>query len=284
MRQKIKSRFVKTTKPRAVVDPRRFLRPALLVALAFAVGVAGFLVRADLIQSARIRRDHALLDAIRRHDVTAAQSALQAGANSNVRQRTPHPVLHDLIDKFQTATRISPNGSRYGGRDGEPTALMLAVSAGNTPLVSVLLKAGADPNARAYYGRTVLMTAAGTYPPDLAERARIVQSLLDAGARVDERATNGQTALMYAVQHDPGGATVRRLLAAGADVNARDLYGTTPLLYVAGVGDADTTRLLLSAGADVHASDARGETARLRAARIGHKSVVALLDQAGARK
>jgi ankyrin repeat protein len=146
------------------------------------------------------------------------------------------------------------------------------------------LKKGADPNARAYYGKTVLMAACDLFASDPAEQARRVKRLLDAGARVNDRATNGQSALMLAVQHTEAVPTIRALLRSGADPNAADRYGTTPLMYAAGVGNDTATRLLLAAGADVHRVDTDGETALARARQHGHAGVASLLQQAGARR
>ncbi len=69
----------------------------------------------------------------------------------------------------------------------------IATDAGHTPMVRVLLAAGADPNARLSSGETALFWAARM------KNAALVRILLEAGAKLDLKNGEGNTALHEAV-------------------------------------------------------------------------------------
>src|SRR6185436_1289892 len=93
--------------------------------------------------------------------------------------------------------------------------LALAAVNGNPKTTALLLAAGANPNAVAVEGQTVLMTAARTGNADVVER------LITAGARVDETEKwRGETALMWAAGEN-NAAAVQVLIARGANINVQ---------------------------------------------------------------
>ena len=86
--------------------------------------------------------------------------------------------------------------------------------------VSILLEAGANPNARTYStGWTPLHDAAYSDAP------QATQLLLNGGADVDARANSGATPLCFAAQEDAPQAT-EILLQAGADTHVRCCGGS----------------------------------------------------------
>ena len=104
----------------------------------------------------------------------------------------------------------------------EETALYLAVRHGATGCVEVLLAAGAALNLREGHGLTpALHYAAGRGD------TKIVSLLVDAGVDVDAKTPDIETALYLAVRHWATGC-VEVLLAAGASPNLRLRYGLTP--------------------------------------------------------
>ena len=90
---------------------------------------------------------------------------------------------------------------------------MLAAGEGNTPIVSLLLSAGAEVNAVTYFGVSALACAA------LEGKCRTIQALLDGGASVEVR-PHGVSLLEYA-SHGGGRHQTQRhfalLRAAGAN-------------------------------------------------------------------
>jgi len=100
-------------------------------------------------------------------------------------------------------------------------------------VVSALLEAGADVEARDRDGQTVLHRAAQHFPPE-------AQLLLAAGADKNARDEHGSTPLHTAVLASSLEA-VSALLEAGADVSAVDMRKNTPL-YQAIYAGADVRR------------------------------------------
>jgi len=191
----------------------------------------------------------ALVDVVKSGDLTAARSALQGHQSANDADRDGTSALHwavlqdrrDLIELLLRAG-ANPNAkNRYG-----VTPLSVACENGSQAIVDALLKAGADPNVALVSGETPLMTAART------GQAGAVQLLLARGVTVDAREpVRQQTALMWAAAED-NAAAVDLLVRAGADLEARSKGGLTPLLFAARDGRLAAARTLLDAGADVN--------------------------------
>ena len=196
-------------------------------------------------------------DAAERADWDRVRSLLQAGAD---------------------ATAVAAN--RYGA-----TALSLACVNGGEAMVTLLLDAGADPDAALPGGETALMTAARTGRPGP------VKALLGRRARVDAKDVKGQTALMWAAA-DGHAAVVELLLEAGADARGRLKSGFTPLLVAARNGHAGVVQVLLKAGGDPgEAIETKsrgrgmaraGTSALLLAVENGHFELAIALVKAGA--
>lgn len=101
------------------------------------------------------------------------------------------------------------------------TALMYAETTTSSDSVSLLLKAGANPNHKSFRGDTPLMVSAMSqlFDDDLAE----------AGADVNAANTDGTTVLMILAAKGEGNE-VRDALNAGANAALRDNNGRTALL------------------------------------------------------
>jgi ankyrin repeat protein len=141
--------------------------------------------------------------------------------------------------------------------------MALAATNGNAPMLELLLKAGANPNAAQSEGETVLMTAARTGV------AAAVKTLLAHGADVNAKeAWRGQSALMWAAAEGHA-ETIQVLLEAGAQVNARSNAGWTPILFAAREGQLAAVRTLLAGGANVNDRLLGGGPGRGRGAGAG---------------
>ena len=181
----------------------------ILTLLVVVIGMVSWMIYTKINRAAL---NQALCVAAANGDSASVESLLARGANPNGVGFIPNPD-GDCNDASQEDCGPSP-------------ALFFAVigSPGNHPdpmaTVSVLLRAGADVNAKAMRneGATALMW--GMSPS-------LEKLLLAHGAKVDLRDNDGRTALMYAVDSNLG--SVQTLVQAGADINARDNRGKTAL-------------------------------------------------------
>jgi ankyrin repeat protein len=124
---------------------------------------------------------------------------------------------------------------------------------GNTPLhlaaiyagpecVELLLKKGADANAKNKFEATPLHRAATNY-----EKAKL---LIDGGADVKAETRSGRTPLTLAARKFGNSKTVKLLIVKGANAKECNDRGITPIQVAACCGDLDTVKLLVEAGAD----------------------------------
>lgn len=143
------------------------------------------------------------------------------------------------------------------------TPLMHAASIGSIEAMRLLMKAGADVNARNGLDATPLVWAAAN-----AEKAKL---LIDAGAQVNVRTKMMRTPLMMAAAAPGNSATVKLILEKGADVTVADVRGHTALVDAARANNTEAVRLLLEHKQDIDAGDFGGVTALGHAA--GHSNI-----------
>lgn len=156
------------------------------------------------------------------------------------------------------------------------TALFLGVTSGDVEIVEALTNEGATINAAAkvlgtFYASPILYaTFAGDEP--------MVTLLLKKGADPNETDSDGISLLTSAAISNHA-SVVKRLLQAGAKVNRVDPLGMTSLLYAASIdyGDSDVINALIAAGADTNQKDKQGRTALELAQGYKHASLVAVL-------
>lgn len=208
----------------------------------------------------------ALMEAVTSGHVEIMKLLIAAGADVKAVHRTGDPIL-----VMAAAQR------NYSKPSVEP----------NAEVVQLLLAHGADPNARAQYGRTALM---------LANTPSKVKLLVAKGAQVEAKDEDGKTALMRAASRgEPD--VVSALLASGANVNAVDNKGLTALVYSLddenlAHGEESKTlparrmeaarRILLSKAVNVNAQNSDGETALMRAVRLENVEIIKTLLAKGA--
>jgi ankyrin repeat protein len=158
-------------------------------------------------------RDHALLAAAKRGDLSKALRALEGGA-------------------------------RIESRDDEGwSAAMRAAQNGHAACLAFLLDHGADANARSPIGWTALLAAAQH------GRFECAKLLLDRGVDPNVQSQRGWSALMLAAQQ--GNSCVALLAARGAVLEAKNFAGSTAAFFAARHGHLETLKKLERLGADV---------------------------------
>ncbi len=146
------------------------------------------------------------------------------------------------------------------------TPLMHAAAIGSIDAMRLLMKAGADVNAKNGLDATALVWAASNE-----QKARM---LLEAGAQVNVRTKMMRTPLMMAASYPGNTAVVKLLLNKGADASVADARGNTALVDAARADNTEAIRLLLEHKTDIDAGDFAGISALAHAA--GHSNIAAM--------
>ncbi len=144
-----------------------------------------------------------------------------------------------------------------------------------TRCVRRLLMCGCDPNLRCEAGFTPLIRACNSRTP-MSDNLTLVRVLLRAGADVNAKNDNDNTVMSY-LGDTESLHLIRVMLAAGADINVRDKQGDTPLHEASMGNHPKTVALLVKRGADVNARNEEEQTALFIAAQKGLTEVVKAL-------
>lgn len=129
-------------------------------------------------------------------------------------------AANDAMKVLQLVGDHSPNQVDDQGRTG----LQIAATSGNLQIAAILIKAGANLDARDRLGNTALHLAVDR------NQAEVAQLLLDVGAALDVDNRMGMTPLMLAASRG-NAAIVEALLAKGANVRKTDFTGRDALSW-----------------------------------------------------
>ncbi|MCC6367401.1 MAG: ankyrin repeat domain-containing protein [Bryobacterales bacterium] len=186
--------------------------------------------------------------AIRNNDLATLQSMLASGAPVDLRDsRGNTPLMHAAaVGTIDAMRLLMKAGADVNARNGlDATALVWCAT--NPEKAKLLIEAGAAINVKTKLGRTPLMMAAGS-----AGSAATVKLMLDKGADAAAVDGRGNTALLDAAAANET-ESLRLLADHKCDLNAGDFAGLTALAHAAGHSNLAAVRLLLAKGADVNA-------------------------------
>jgi ankyrin repeat protein len=198
-------------------------------------------------------------------DAVLVEDLIASGAEVNGRDyelKTPlhwavgkrQPLLAQLILEFHKVERISP-----------------AVQLSPEESVKVLVRHGAELEAKDAYGYTPLLTA-GHWRQDASARL-----LIEAGADVNTRDDTGWTPLMSGKSI----RTLELLIARGADLTATR-HGWDALAYAVHQRRREGVEFLIAHGLSVNPAGGSTQTPLHTAALLGYRDMVALLLAHGA--
>jgi ankyrin repeat protein/N-acetylneuraminic acid mutarotase len=164
--------------------------------------------------------------AVRQQHADAAKELLDSKANPNVTSPGDRPLLYEALADAPTLKVLLEGGAKPNQSVGGTPLLVQAVFDKNQAAVELLLAHQADVSVADseanYYGWTSLHVAAQTGDKAIAEL------LLKAGADVNARDKNGNTPLYVAVERRQP-VLAELLLANKANPNERNNAGVTPL-------------------------------------------------------
>lgn len=226
----------------------------------------------------------AIFQAIINDRVDRVQAAIAGGADVNAIWEQDTPLCYALAygNRWEVAKAIiqAPRvdvNKRGVHEDGfgntyERTPLHIAAERGQTEIVDLLLKKGADINARdssngapLSQGNTALILAAAMNHLDT------VQLLLAQAKKPDVllREREGKTAFWFAVENE-NLEMVKLLYSHGSKVNLPDKTGASVLTTTVLHKKYDVLDFLISKGADINKADNKGYTPLMAA--IGWKN------------
>lgn len=182
-----------------------------------------------------------------------------------------------LLASLIALLMILPASASTGKLDAR---LQAAAANGDAAAIALLIKQGANLEARDESGATPLLIATRHNHVDAA------RVLIDAGANVNAKDRIQDSAYLHAGARGHN-EILKMTLTHGADLKSTNRYGGTALIPAAERGHVETVRILIAAGVDVNHINRLHWTALLEAIILGdggpkHTEIVRLLVNAKA--
>lgn len=203
---------------------------------------------------------------------------LECGADINAKTLGGTTLLHNNADEAQMVQMLLRRGADVNAReDDNRTPLFSTVHGEDPEVVHLLIQNGADVNARDNDGKTALHSAV------FFRNRTIAEALLRNEADVNARDNEGRTPL-----HNVNNISIDKeniiglLLDYGADVNAASNDGSRAIHWAAIMGDDFGIQRLLDAGAEINPVNQEGKTPLDYTIYIGIMSTIKLLRSRGA--
>ena len=216
--------------------------------------------------------------AVTANDVSAVDGFIAAGIDPNVKdEETGSTALilaatHDQLDVVEVLLR---DGANLNAKDmGGYTALLRALEKKNDAIAELLLaQPNLEVNAQGFSGMSALTWYVWR------GNERNVQTLLERGANPNLSDADGDTPLHGAAQRG-NVKLLEMLLTSGANPNAKNKVGGTALMWAAVAGQQEAARVLIEKGADASLKDETGLTASAWAVKNKRDEMARLLREA----
>ncbi|PSN32604.1 hypothetical protein C0J52_26221 [Blattella germanica] len=204
------------------------------------------------------------------HNHMVTKMLLEQGADPNTTCKKGRSAIHFAFHlDNQTNAQFRPHiGNEYKTQD-------LVLESSITEAILILLKHGANPNAKNDYGNTPMHYAAGK------NLMRVVECLLELKCDIDCTNTEDETPLLKAIKWGNEEIAIK-LLTHGANRNANNYYGNTPMHYAAEENLMKVVECLLELKCDFDCTNTECETPFLKAIKRGIEEIAIKLLKHGA--
>ena len=192
--------------------------------------------------------------------------------------------LADLLRRLKTEQRKTALETKTKDGSHFVTPLIIAAHNGHLESVKILLRYGADIEARGTLKIANKVLVEGCKPLWAAAASGhldVVKLLIERNAHVDGGTQTGSTPLRAAA-HEGHLDVVRCLVERGADVNAQNNGGHTPLMIASYFGHLSVVTYLSNKGAFLDQQCKDGSTALHNAVQRGHLEIISQLLAHGA--
>ena len=214
-----------------------------------------------------------LFEAIQFQDAPKVKELLGKGANPNHKENgRPLLVWASQLPSVEVVQALLDAKANVNAADDgiAHTPLMRAIDMQQAPVVNLLLKAKADPNAKTPQGESCLILAVKSRRPE------IVKAVIDAGADIKYVTPDGYSPALVTVQDGmPESAEIIKVLGAAKAPLDISNAAYTPLSYAVEQGNRELVKALLDAGANPNAKTEGGRIPLQLA--LDHKEIVELL-------
>ncbi|KAH0524103.1 hypothetical protein TsFJ059_009013 [Trichoderma semiorbis] len=191
-----------------------------------------------------------------------------ANAGAGTRVGTPLHTASARVDGNPLIQRLIDSGAGVDetNADGE-TPLHLAATFGKQANIELLIKNGANKEARDGRGSTPLLLSVSDTPDK--QPKECIRLLIRLGANVTVADEVGRTLLCLVARDENLADLIPEVLRAGAVIEEADEEGYTPLHLAVWYQCTEAIKLLVEHGASVEATNNEGDTPPMIAERVG---------------
>lgn len=228
------------------------------------------------------KMDRSLIDAILSIDVVSVRELVAKVTHIDARDTKGNTFLHYAVrnahNRIMNRNYIS--AGRVGMRGVKRVRWNYSLKLQNdlNRIILILIKAGADVNARDNRGVPVIYSAASTNNP------RAICILEKSGADVNSVSGHNQGTAIHIASYYGWDDVIDRLVGYGAVADCRDALDETPLHKASASGWSSTIQKLIKQGLSIHDKNKFDETPLHSASFSGRSRAIAELMRHGASK